>query len=77
MKAVDCYEEDGTPHTCWACGSKDIKHVTTNIVPVLDNGTGPECEFKKVCGNCDTTLAYWAYGSYDPAFMPGKEERQA
>ena len=69
MSPKDCYHEDGSPHTCFACGSTEIEHVTTSMLDV-GVGAGPELEFKNECKVCKTLLAYWAHGYYDPAFMP-------
>ena len=69
MNKADCYWPEGGAHTCWKCGCTEIKHVTWSTLAVLDNGTGPELEFEERCGSCGESLAYWAYGYYDPAYM--------
>ena len=74
MRAADCYLPSGAAVKCWKCGSTNIKHVTVDVIAVLPNGDGPECEFKEDCGE---TLAYWAYGHYDPAFLCTSEIKQA
>lgn len=75
MSTTGCYSSEGATLKCFKCGSTNIKHVTRDVIPVLDNGTGPECEFSEECADCGTILAYWAYGSYDPTFVFAGEAR--
>lgn len=70
MNISKFYSPEGAAIKCFKCGSTNIKHVTRSVIPVLDNGSGPECEFSEECAHCGTTLAYWAYGAYGPSFVP-------
>lgn len=68
MKIGKAYREDGSPIYCDECGSRDLQDITVcedrNMV----------YEFKVVCGFCATTVAWWAYGGYDPAFYMDKPD---
>lgn len=62
MSQADAFEEDGTPNYCDACGCRDIDIEVTNTV------AGVTSEAYYNCNDCGTTLAFWAYGSFDPAY---------
>lgn len=76
MNLAEFYTPDGAAIKCHKCGSTNIKHITVDVIPVLDNGTGPECEFREDCADCGTPLAYWAYGSYDTSPFTQQETQQ-
>mgnify|MGYP006890187614 CR=1 FL=1 len=62
------YYEDGSPKRCYKCGCDTFNDVVRSTLAVLDNGGGPAMEIEYFCANCGTSLAYWAYGSFDPSF---------
>lgn len=54
------YEPDGSPVYCPVCDSTNIMQVVLGY----EAGFVSECECR--CGDCGISIAYWAYGSYDP-----------
>lgn len=63
----DCYAENGAPLKCRNCGCKDHKEVVRDFIDVL-NGSGPASEIEYFCSYCGASIAYWAYGYFDPAY---------
>lgn len=61
------YREDGHPIFCPECGSSDLQ----NDVKSWDRGF--VYEYVVICGNCKEHVAYWAYGSYDPAYYEDRK----
>lgn len=56
------YEEDGTPKACQCCGGSWF---VNNDRVVSEWGV---MEYEVICVWCGESVAYWAYGSYDPAY---------
>jgi len=56
------YDEDGSPKTCPHCGSKTFIMETKAYVQEH------ESEIEYICAACDETVAYWAYGYFDPRY---------
>lgn len=69
----DCYTEDGAPVKCWKCGSAEQQEVVRDFLDVFQ-GQGPVCEYEVFCADCGTSIAYWAYGSFDPSYLRQKQE---
>lgn len=65
------YYEDGSPKQCRNCGCESFKDVYRSVLSVLPNGDGPPMEIEYFCFNCGASVAYWAYGSFDPSYLDG------
>lgn len=65
----DYYDEDGSPKRCYKCGCVEFTSKCRSMLAVLDNGTGPELETEYFCASCGVSVAYWAYGSFDPGYL--------
>jgi hypothetical protein len=66
--ASSCYTESGMPIKCFKCGCTEIDEKVRDFVDVCC-GTGPVLEAEYICNACGTSVAYWAYGSFDPNFL--------
>ncbi len=62
--ARECYKKDGQPTKCVTCGCSDIDEIVEDRINYIP------CEKSFRCRRCGTMLAYWAYGSFDPAYNP-------
>ena len=62
------YTEEGEPIKCINCGATAIKTKTmgweANVVS----------EVQYFCGSCEEIIAYWAYGYFDPSYLPDFKE---
>jgi len=56
------YNSDASPKKCKYCGGIHFLEMTKAV------DSGYTSEFEIVCWSCSATVAYWAYGSYDPCF---------
>lgn len=71
MTQSDCYYEDGAPKMCWHCGHTEFNDITRDFIDFGVPGGGPATEVEYKCKSCDQTVAYWAYGSFDPSYRIG------
>jgi hypothetical protein len=71
MLQSDCYYEDGSPKMCRHCGHTEFKDITRDFIDFGVPGGGPPTEIEYKCAACDQPVAYWAYGSFDPAYRIG------
>lgn len=62
------YHEDGAPKKCRSCGHTEFKERVRDFIDVFE-GRGPITEVEYLCGNCNSSVAYWAYGYFDPAYL--------
>lgn len=56
------YSKDGIPIKCQHCGSKRFGIRCAAFIE------GTSCEEYTLCMDCGRDVAFWAYGSYDPAY---------
>lgn len=56
------YSKHGDPIKCQYCGSKRFGCLNTEFIE------GIVCEKYYICSDCGKYVAFWAYGSYDPAY---------
>ena len=68
----DCYAADGTPIKCPECGHTEFNEKMRDFID-FGVGAGPATEVEYFCGACDVSVAYWAYGSFDPAYLDHKQ----
>lgn len=66
--ADDHYFEDGHPKTCRSCGGAVFNDIVRDFIDVGVPGGSLATEIEYVCESCGSTVAYWAYGSFDPAY---------
>lgn len=60
------HSKDGTPHTCPTCHSKNIdKKIEAHMEHF---GFVIDTEIAYYCEDCNTCVAYWAYGYFDHWF---------
>ncbi len=67
-----CYTADGTPIKCPECGHAEFNEKMRDFID-FGVGAGPATEVEYFCGACDVSVAYWAYGSFDPAYLDHKQ----
>lgn len=62
--------DNGHPIKCPFCECEIIKSAVKDYIDV-GVGRGIPCEEEFYCGNeeCEETIGYWAYGSYEPCFL--------
>lgn len=65
----DCYSEEGRPLECPACGCIEIEQRVEDAIDVGVGEGGIPCEISYHCANCGAGVGYWAYGSFDPAYL--------
>ncbi len=67
-----CYADDGAPIRCPYCGHANFKE---KMHGSIDFGVvaGPATEIEYFCGACGESVAYWAYGGFDPSYYDPKE----
>lgn len=58
------YQPDGHPIMCYACGGEWLIERTISTC-----GGHTPSEVETVCVWCETVVAYWAYGGYDPSYI--------
>ena len=63
------YNDDGSPRSCWKCGSESFKEVVKDFIDYGISGGGPATEIEYRCEQCNVDVAYWAYGYFDPRYM--------
>jgi len=56
------YDVEGRPKRCTECGCKIFG------VLVLESINGIAAEQDYICKDCGATVAFWAYGYFDPKF---------
>lgn len=56
------YNSDGSPIACPYCSGNE----TYDKINSIDGGIASEIEY--FCSHCHKTIAYWAYGSFDPGY---------
>ena len=70
MQIPNSYNEEGHPINCPVCGAHwenfEYKNVYGEYYQVFEQET--------ICGVCNSTIAYWAYGHFDPIFQYGAWE---
>lgn len=62
------YDAEGNPKACPYCEKKLFKHEVKSIAG------GQISEYEIRCGGCSAVIAYWAYGSFDPAYYTIEEK---
>jgi len=62
------YFEDGSPKTYPSCGHEFFNDIVRDFIDFGVPGGGPATEIEYVCRSCNSSVAYWAYGSFDPAY---------
>lgn len=55
--------QTGEPLKCSECGSNFL------LDRIVSTDGGIPSEVHTICGECETDVGYFAYGSYDPAYM--------
>lgn len=68
MTKSDYYTPEGEPIKCIHCEGTALKE---SVVDTIDGHT--VCEFDVICESCKEIIAYWAFGFYDPMYMPDEE----
>lgn len=63
-----CYADDGSPIKCPECGHTEFTEKMRDFID-FGVGAGPVTEIEYFCGSCGESVAYWAYGSFDPAYL--------
>ncbi len=58
----ECFSNDGSPKCCPCCGS------TWFYDKIYGYSEWGRMEFEVFCMWCGDSLAYWAYGSYNPSY---------
>lgn len=67
-----CYADDGSPIKCPECGHAEFTEKMRDFID-FGVGAGPATEIEYFCGSCGESVAYWAYGSFDPAYFDHKQ----
>jgi DNA-directed RNA polymerase subunit RPC12/RpoP len=67
-----CYADDGSPIKCPECGHAEFTEKMRDFID-FGVGAGPATEIEYFCGACGESVAYWAYGSFDPAYLDHKQ----
>ena len=67
-----CYADDGAPIKCPYCGHTNFEEKVHGFID-FGVGAGPATEIEYFCGACGESVAYWAYGGFDPAYYGPKE----
>ena len=67
-----CYADDGSPIKCPECGHAEFTEKMRDFIG-FGVGAGPATEIEYFCGACGESVAYWAYGSFDPAYLDHKQ----
>lgn len=67
-----CYADDGAPIKCPYCGHTNFEEKVHSFID-FGVGAGPATEIEYFCGACGESVAYWAYGGFDPAYYGPKE----
>lgn len=57
------FNKDNSPIRCTQCSSKSKEFITIDTIDYV------LCESEVKCGKCGSSLGYWAYGYYDPAYL--------
>ncbi len=60
----DYYDDECRPIKCMNCESTEIKSIVKDIT------AGTICEKEYSCFCCGAIIGYWAYGSFDPCYVP-------
>ena len=63
------YDLDGYPLRCPNCRSTGTRREVRDFLDVGVPGGGPPTEIEYFCAECKTSVAYWAYGAFDPAYL--------
>jgi len=61
------YHEDGAPKVCRSCGHTKFKGEVRDFID-MGHGGGLATEIEYLCDSCGESVAYWAYGYFDPAY---------
>lgn len=67
-----CYADDGSPIKCPECGHAEFTEKMRDFID-FGVGAGPATEIEYFCGSCGESVAYWAYGGFDPAYFDHKQ----
>ena len=67
LHVSEFYADDGQPIKCFTCGGTKIAEHVRGVIDFY-MGQGPASEIEYVCDGCGTTVAYWAYGHFDPSY---------
>lgn len=67
MRSNGCYTIKGYPIKCPQCGHNSFNEKIHNFID-YEVATQPS-EIEYFCAKCGESVAYWAYGSFDPAYF--------
>ena len=71
-----CYADDGSPIKCPECGHAEFTEKMRDFID-FGVGAGPATEIEYFCGSCGESVAYWAYGGFDPAYLDHKQANKS
>jgi hypothetical protein len=71
MSREEHYSEDGFPRKCPSCGGTEFEEKIRDYLDVGVGAGGLPLEIEYLCRSCGESVAYWAHGSFDPAYLKG------